>query len=118
VKEVGEAWTRQRRRSVVPTVVLGRDGGGRADSAVPGHFDVEEERGAGVEEQRDTGVEAHTEDMEEGTWWRWMWTRSRSERRQLCGGKMKGLWFRGSGTLKKKNSSYVHDDIINICRYI
>jgi hypothetical protein len=31
---------------------------------------------------------------------------------------MTGLGFRGSGTLKKKNSSGRHDDIINACRYI
>jgi hypothetical protein len=32
---------------------------------------VEEERGAGAEEERRAGVEAHTEDVEEGVWWRW-----------------------------------------------
>jgi hypothetical protein len=31
---------------------------------------------------------------------------------------MIGLRFRGSGTLKKKNSSDGHDDIINVYHYI
>jgi hypothetical protein len=55
VEELGEAWTqRQRRsgwRSVVPTALPGRGGEGRADSAVPGRFNVEEERGTHVEEE-------------------------------------------------------------------
>jgi hypothetical protein len=42
----------------------------------------------------------------------------RSGRRRVCGGKMTGLTFRGLGTLKKKNSSDGHDDIINVRRYI
>jgi hypothetical protein len=36
----------------------------------------------------------------------------------VCGGEMIGLGFRGSGTLKKNNSSDRHDDIINACHYI
>jgi hypothetical protein len=44
--------------------------------------------------------------------------RRRSGRQWVCGREMKGLGFRGSDTLKKKNSSDVHDDIINIRRYI
>jgi hypothetical protein len=43
-----------------------RDGEGRADGAVPGHFDVE----------------AHAEDAVKGA--RWRWTR-RSWRRWVCG---------------------------------
>jgi hypothetical protein len=69
-----------------------------------------------VEEQRGVGMEAHTKDTEEGAQWRR--TRRRSERRWVCGGEMKGLGFRGSGTLKKKNSRDGHDDIINTHHYI
>jgi hypothetical protein len=93
---------------MVPTTVPERHDEGRADGAVPGHFDVEEERGA--------SVEAHAEDAEEGVRWRRM--RRRSERRWVSGREMKRLRFRGSGTLKKKNSSDVHDDIINAHHYI
>jgi hypothetical protein len=39
---------------------------GRADDAVLGCFDVEEEQGASVEEERGADVEAHIEDAEEG----------------------------------------------------
>jgi hypothetical protein len=68
VEEVREAWTRQQRRSrqsrsMVPTTVPGRGGEGWAEGAVPGHINVEEERGTGVEEQRGIGMEAHAEDM-------------------------------------------------------
>jgi hypothetical protein len=69
VKELGEAWTWRRRRSVVPTAVLGcggegraddmvlRHGGeGRVDGVVSGLFDVEEERGDGVEKERGISV--------------------------------------------------------------
>jgi hypothetical protein len=113
VEEVGEAWTRRRRRSgqrrsVVSMEVPGCGGEGRADDVVPQRFDVEEERGA--------DVEAHTEDAEDGA--RWRWTRSRSRHRWVCGGKMKGLGFRCSGTLKKKKNSDEYDDIINVCCYI
>jgi hypothetical protein len=66
-----------------------------------------------VEEERGVGVEAHAE---EDAWRRR--TRRRSERRWVCGGEMIGLGFRGSGTLKKKNSSDGHDDIINTRCYI
>jgi hypothetical protein len=76
---------------------------GRADGAVPRRFDVEEERGA--------VVEAHVEEVA-----RWRWTRR--TRRRVCGGEMTGLPFRSSDTLKKKNSSNGHDDIINVRRYI
>jgi hypothetical protein len=93
---------------VVLMTVLGCGGEGQADGAVPGCFDVEEERGV--------GMEAHTDDMEEGT--RWRSTRRRSGHRRMCGRKMTGLRFRGSGTLEKKNSSDGHDDVINVCRYI
>jgi hypothetical protein len=62
MEEVGEVWIQQRRRSVVPMVVPGHDGEGRADGAVLRHFNMEEERGA--------DVEAHEEDMEEGARWR------------------------------------------------
>jgi hypothetical protein len=70
VEEVREAWTRwqrrsRRRRSEVPMVVLGQGGEGRADGAVPGRFDVEEERVTSVEEERGASVEAHAEDAEE-----------------------------------------------------
>jgi hypothetical protein len=122
MEEVDEAWT-WRRRSVVPIAVLRRGGEGQMDGAIPGRFDVEEERGASVEEERGagveaergTGVEAHTEDTEEGA--RWRWTQRRSRRRWVCGGEMKGLGFRGKGTLKKKNSSDGLDDVINARRY-
>jgi hypothetical protein len=56
VKEVEEVWTR-RRRSVVPMAVPEHRGEGRADDAVPGCFDMEEQG---------TDVEAHAEDAEEG----------------------------------------------------
>jgi hypothetical protein len=88
VEEVGEGWTQWRRRSVVP-----------------GCFDVEEERGA--------GVEAH---VEEGA--RCMQTRMRSGRRWVCGGEIKRLGLRGSSTLKKKNSSDRYNDVINARCYI
>jgi hypothetical protein len=55
--------------------------------AVEAH--MKEERGAGVE----AGSTASRQ-----TW-------RRSGHRQVCGGEMIGLGFRGSGTLKKKNSS-------------
>jgi hypothetical protein len=45
-------------------------------------------------------VEAHIEDAEEGA--RWRRTQRRSGCRQLYGRKMKGLWFRGLGTLKNR----------------
>jgi hypothetical protein len=45
-------------------------------------------------------------------------TRRRSGHRRVCGGEMIGLGFRGSGTLKKKNSSDGHDVVINVCHYI
>jgi hypothetical protein len=87
----------------------GPDGGSRAwrwrlgrRGAVPGHFDVEEERGA--------NVEAHME----GTRRR---QKRRSGRWRVCDGEMTGLGFRGSGTLKKKNGSDGHDDVINARRY-
>jgi hypothetical protein len=51
---------------VVPTVVHGHAGEGRADSVVPGCFNAEEERDAIMEEERGDGVEAHAE---EGAWW-------------------------------------------------
>jgi hypothetical protein len=108
MEEVGEVWIQQRRRSVVPMVVPGHDGEGRADGAVLRHFNMEEERGA--------DVEAHAEDMEEGAWWRR--TRRRSGRQWVCDKEMKGLWFRGSGTLKKKNSSDRYDDVISAHHYI
>jgi hypothetical protein len=107
----GGAWSQRRFPGAVVKVgrttrFLGRAGGeGRADSTVPGRFDVEDEWGA--------GVEAHTE---EGAQWRR--TRRRSGRQQMCGGEMTGLGFMGSDTLKKKNSSDRHDDIINVHRYI
>jgi hypothetical protein len=41
--------------------------------------------------------------MEEGTQWRQ--TQRRSGRRWVCGKEMTGLGFRGSDTLKKKDSS-------------
>jgi hypothetical protein len=48
VKEVREMWIRRwrrsgQRRSEVPMAVFGCSGEGRADGAVPGHFDIEEE---------------------------------------------------------------------------
>jgi hypothetical protein len=55
---------------VVPTVVFGRGGDGRADGAVPRCFNMEEERGAGVGEERGAGVEVHAEDVEAGARWR------------------------------------------------
>jgi hypothetical protein len=45
-------------------------------------------------------------------------TRRRSRCWQMCGGEMTWLGFRGSGTIKKKNSSNGHNDIINVHRYI
>jgi hypothetical protein len=93
---------------------------------VPERFDVEEEWGAGVEEwgtsmeeEWGAGVETCIEDVEEGMWsrrTRRMWRRSGC--RQVFSGEMIGLGFRGSGTLKKKNSSNGHDDVINAHRYI
>jgi hypothetical protein len=50
-----------------------------------------------------------------GTWWR---RTRRSVHQWVCGMEMKGLGFRGSGTLKKKNSSDGYHDIINARRYI
>jgi hypothetical protein len=74
-----------------------RGGEGRPDGVVPRHFNVEEERG--------TGVETHVDDAVEGAWWRRTWRRwRRSGHRQVCGKEITGLGFRGSGTLKKKNS--------------
>jgi hypothetical protein len=116
VKEVREMWIRRWRRSEVPMAVFGCSGEGRADGAVPGHFDIEEEWGAGVEEQRGIGVEAHAKDTEEGAWWRRTWRRS--EHRRVCDGEMKVLEFRCSGILKKKNSSNKHDNVINARCYI
>jgi hypothetical protein len=59
-----------------------------------------------AEEERGTSVEAHAEDMEEGVRWRCTQrTRRRSGRRRMCGREMTGFGFRGSSTLKKKNSS-------------
>jgi hypothetical protein len=51
---------------VVSMMVLGHDGEGRADGAVPGCFDMKDERGA--------GMETHAEDVKEerapaGVWW-------------------------------------------------
>jgi hypothetical protein len=82
VEEVREAWTRRWRRSVVLTVVHGHAGEGRADSAIPGCFNVEEERDAGMEEERGDGVEEEQGDgveekrgdgveahADEGAWW-------------------------------------------------
>jgi hypothetical protein len=61
-----------------------------------------------VEEEQSVSLEAHAE---EGTWWRWTW-------RRVHGGEMRGLGFRGSGIIKKKNSSDGHDDVINVRLYI
>jgi hypothetical protein len=116
VEEVEESWTWWRRRSVVSMVVPGCGGEGRVDGAVLGCINVEEEWGIGVDEERGAGMETHAEDAEEGAWWRW--TRRKSGHRWVYGGEMKGLGFRGSGTLKKKNSSDGHDDIINTRHYI
>jgi hypothetical protein len=91
---------------VAPTAVPRRGGEGRVNGAVPDPFDVEEERDTGMEEERGTDVEAH---MEEGMQWRW----TRRTRMTVCGGEMTGLGLRGLGTLKKKNSSNGHDDVIN-----
>jgi hypothetical protein len=66
-------------------VVLGHDIEGRADSALPGRFNVEE---------RGTDVEAHVEDAEEGAWGRHM---LRSGRQWVCDGEMTRLGFRGLG---------------------
>jgi hypothetical protein len=54
------------------TEECGPDGGeGWVDGAVPGCFDVEEERGVGMEEEeRGTGMEAHVEDVKEGARWK------------------------------------------------
>jgi hypothetical protein len=48
-------------------------------------------------------VEAHVEDMEQDAQWRC--TRRRSGHRWVCGREITGLGFRGSRTLKKKNSN-------------
>jgi hypothetical protein len=86
-------WRRARRRSEARGLNL--DGGRTVE------VHVEEERGVGVEAigvaLRQTG---------------------RSGRRRVCGGEMTWLGFRGSGTLKKKNSSDGYDDIINARRYM
>jgi hypothetical protein len=92
VEEVREAWTWRRRRCVVSTAVPRSGGEGRADDAVLEHFDMEEERGA--------DVEAHTEDGEEGAWWRRTWRRS--GRRWVCGEEMTGLGFRGWAHLTRR----------------
>jgi hypothetical protein len=63
---------------------------------------AEEERGAGVE-----AVSAASR----RTW-------KRSGRQWVCGREMTVLGFRELVTLKKKNSSDEHDDIINVRRYI
>jgi hypothetical protein len=129
VELLREARTRQQRRSVVLTAVLGHDGKGRADGVVPVRgsegraddvvlrpFDVEQERSADVGAERGTSVGAHVEDTKEGVQWRWM--QRRRGRWRVCGRKMTGLGFRDSDTLKKKNSSDGHDDVINIRHYI
>jgi hypothetical protein len=64
---------------------------------------------SGVDLDSRRAVEAHAEE-EQGTSveavgatsWR---TRRRRGHRRVCGGEMIGFGFRGSGTLKKKNSS-------------
>jgi hypothetical protein len=53
--------------------------------------------------------------MVEGT--RWRQKRRSRERQRVCGREIIGLGFRGSGTLKKKNSSDEHDDVINARHY-
>jgi hypothetical protein len=68
--------------------------------AVEAH--MEEERGACVE-----AVDAASRQM-----------RRRSEHQWVCGGEMTWLGFRSSGTLRNKNSSDGHDDVINARRYI
>jgi hypothetical protein len=129
VELLREVRTRQRRRSVVPTAVLGHDGKCRVDSAVPVRgsegraddvvlrpFDVEQERTTDMGAERGASVEAYVEDTKEGVQWRWM--QMRRGRWWVCGGKMTGLGFRGSNTIKKKNSSDGHDDVINARHYI
>jgi hypothetical protein len=68
---------------------------------------MEEERGADVEDERGVSVEVHMEDVEEGRQ-RGGLTMEGGRRGGAgvgrCGEKT-GLGFRGSGALKKKNSS-------------
>jgi hypothetical protein len=104
VEEVGEAWTWRWRRRVVSTMVPERGGKGLAIGTVPLRFDMEEEQGADVEAHAVEGA-------------RWRQTRRRSGHRRVCGGEMKGLGFRGSDTIKYKNSSNGYDNIINARRY-
>jgi hypothetical protein len=61
-------------------------------------------------------MSSYGKDAKEGARWRQTW--SRSGRRWVCGWEMIGLGFRGSGTLKKKNSSDGPDAIINGRHYI
>jgi hypothetical protein len=84
MEELGEAWTRRRRRSIGQRRSV-------VSMEVPGRFNVEEERGADVEEEQGTGVEAHAKDVMEGAWR----TRRRSRRQRVCGREITGLEFRG-----------------------
>jgi hypothetical protein len=95
--------------------------GGRAGGVVEAH--AEEERGVNMnldcghtvevhmEEEQGADVEVHVEDAEEGA--PLSCTRRRCGHRRVCGGKMTGLGFRGSGRLKKKNSSDGRVDYIS-----
>jgi hypothetical protein len=56
------------------------------------------------------------EDTQEGA--RWRRTQRRSKHRWVFCGEMKQLGFRGSCTLKKKNSSDERDDVMNVHHYI
>jgi hypothetical protein len=101
---VGAQWRRMWRRSEARGVNL--DGGHAGGLDFNGRHAVETH----VKEERGTGVEAIGAASR--------WTRRRSWGRWVCGREMIGLRFRGSGTLKKKNSSDRHDDVFDAHRYI
>jgi hypothetical protein len=92
---------------VVSTVVPRHDVEGRVDSAAVKARQMARFSGASTWRR-----------SEAPAWRRMRRTRRRNGHRLVCGGKITGLGFRGSSTLKKKNSSDGHDDVINTHRYI
>jgi hypothetical protein len=114
VEEVREAWTWRWRRSMVPMAVKVEQTARFPSAAVK------------------TGRMAHAEDAKEGARWR---AHGRGGHGGCKGGvdmedakeerpstsvwqRNDRLGFRGSSTLKKKNSNDRYDDVINTRRYI
>jgi hypothetical protein len=83
------------------------DGGGEGQEGGGMIPTVEEERGPDSGGGGHGGREVEADADAEGAWYRR--TRWRSGLRQVCDGEIAWLGFRGSGTLKKKNSSYGRD---------